>query len=338
MNALSFFRARAGLALAALVFLVLAVIFLQCFVRTKLHGAAVRASAVDYSRQENWLSLDRRGAQNAVDVFFLYPTCYFSGEKDFCEVDDGAMRAEAQKLRDAHSGIFDKANFFAPYYRQLGIPYMKKTLLLGLLPAAVEAVPLEDCKRAFQAYLEAAGNGRPLIFASHSQGSLVMKALLLWIKEEYPAVLERTVAAYLIGFSVNERYTRKLGLDFAQGADDTGVIISYNTETPEARFNPFIFLRPGTLAINPINWRRDETYAGFEQSLGSRVRFGEEPPVERPHFADARLNLSRGTVVTGAAISDSYWAPGVLHRYDYDLYYYDLRENVRVRILSFFAK
>ena len=323
---------------AALIALPLAgflLVYLKTRIETIGYARQINAAPVDYARAENWLSLDGRNGAYPADVFFLYPTCYFIDKTEFCPVDDAGMRSEAQKLRDAHIGIFDRANFFAPYYRQLSIPYIKKTTIFGMLNTAVQAVPLEDCKNAFIRYLENDNRGKPVIFASHSQGTIVMKELLVWIKEKYPEVLNRTIAAYLIGFPVNEKYLKKTGLAFAQGGDDTGVIISYNTESPAASYNPFIFMRRGTLVINPINWKRDTTYAEKKESLGSYVRFGDAPPVDRFNFADAYLNLKRGTVVTNAAIIDAYWAEGVLHRYDYDLFYYDLQHNVRKRTAAF---
>jgi hypothetical protein len=323
--------------LVALPLLIFLFLHLQTYFLTMKYAEKTRAAPVDYTRAENWLSQDG-GGEKPIDVFFLYPTCYFFDKADFCPVDDADMRAEAQKLRDAHRGIFDQAAFFAPYYRQLSIPYMKKTLVLGVLNKAIRDIPLQDCKNAFEQYLQNDNKGKPLIFASHSQGSIVMKELLVWIQDAYPDVIERTIAAYVIGFTVNDAYVKKTKLSFAQGSDDTGVIVSYNTESPEAAFNPFIFMRRGTLIINPINWKRDTTYASAEESRGSRVRFGDAPPEDRFHFADAALNLKRGTVVTNAAVYDDYWAKGVLHRYDYDLFYYDLQHNVRARTAAFLEK
>ncbi|MDR2516719.1 MAG: DUF3089 domain-containing protein [Spirochaetaceae bacterium] len=322
----------AVIALPVLVFLAFC---LAARITVTVHGKKASSAPVDYSRAENWLSLSGKNGEHPVDIFFLYPTCYFVDKNDFCPVDDADMRGEAQKLRDAHIGIFDQTNFYAPYYRQLSIPFIEKTMILGALDKAVEAVPLPDCKNAFEYYLEHYNRGKPLVFASHSQGSLVMKELLLWIKERHPEVLGRTAAAYVIGFTVNEAYVKKSGLGFARGNDDTGVIISYNTESPGVSYNPFTFMRRGTLVINPINWKRDETYAGKEESLGSHIRFGDTPAVDRFHFADARLDLKRGTVVTSAELTEDYWARGVLHRYDYDLFYYDLQHNLRRRIAAF---
>ena len=313
---------------------------LHLYSRITIKGYAkkIASAPVDYSSAQNWLSLKGASSQKAVDVFFLYPTCYFINEVDFCPVDDPDMRKEAQKIRDAHIGIFEQANFYAPYYRQLSIPFIEKLTILMLLDQAIDAVPLQDAKNAFEYYLQHYNKGKPIIFASHSQGSIVMKELLLWIKKEHPEILDRTVAAYLIGFPVNENYLKKLGLEFAKGADDTRVVISYNTESTTAKYNPFIFMRRGNISINPINWKRDETYASKQESLGSFVRFGDNPPVNRFNFADARLNLKRGTVISNAEILDDFWSEGVLHRYDYDLFYYDLQHNISTRIASYLKK
>ncbi|MDR2589244.1 MAG: DUF3089 domain-containing protein [Spirochaetales bacterium] len=314
------------------------VLYIQTHITAARYAKEVGASPANYALAENWLSLQGENGDKPADVFFLYPTCYFVNEKEFCALDDPDMREEAQKLRDAHIGIFDYANFYAPYYRQLSIPYIEKTLLLGTLNQAVAAVPLQDCKNAFEYYLRTYNRGKPIIFASHSQGTVVMKEILVWVKEKYPELLERTIAAYLIGFTVNEDYVKKTGLDFTGKSDDTGVIISYNTESPGVNYNPFTFMRRGTLVVNPINWKRDETYAGKEESLGSHIRFGDAPPVDRFHFADAQINQKRGTVITNAEVTEDYWSRGVLHRYDYDLFYYDLQHNVRKRMAVFFEK
>ena len=50
----------------------------------------------------------------------------------------------------------------------------------------------------------------------------------------HPEYLERMVAAYVVGYSITEDFLKaNPHLKFAEGADDTGVIISYNTEGQE---------------------------------------------------------------------------------------------------------
>ena len=51
--------------------------------------------------------------------------------------------------------------------------------------------------------------------------------------------------------------------------DDTGVIISYNTEGAGNGDN--IVVLPGAISINPLNWKRDETYASAEENLGGFI-------------------------------------------------------------------
>ena len=82
------------------------------------------------------------------------------------------------------------------------------------------------------------------------------------------------VAAYVIGYSVTkddlEEYPH---LKFATGEDDTGVIISWNTEgkknVEEKAYN--IVVLPNEISINPLNWKLDDTYAPASENLGSMI-------------------------------------------------------------------
>jgi hypothetical protein len=147
----------------------------------------------------------------------------------------------------------------------------------------------------------------------------------------------------MIGFAINPDYLNQVGLPFAQGADDTGAIICYNTESPGAAASPFTMsLYKDCLAINPINWKTDDTYASKDESLGSRIRPEDATANlsagDHPHFADAQIDLARGTVVTHAPVeSGGFWPKGILHHYDYDLFYYDLQRNVKTRIQAYLS-
>jgi len=314
--------------------------FLALFACAAMFGFAACAASnktVSYNDKNNWLSLPENEKDKKADVFFIYPTCFFPETVDAksCAITDAGMRSEAKKIKEAHSGIFESARFFAPYYRQLSIGYIEKLGSMDKVDIALKEIPFEDCKAAFETYLNKYNEGRPIIFASHSQGTMVLRQLLLWLKEAHPAVLKRVIAAYMIGFSITPEFIAEVGLPFAQGKDDVGVIISYNSESPNTALNPFIMILPGAMAINPINWRRDETYASKKESLGSRIRFDDENEIrDMPHFADAKLNLKRGGAVqTNAPLkAGAPWPDGVLHRYDFDIFYYDLKKNVDDRI------
>jgi len=70
----------------------------------------------------------------------------------------------------------------------------------------------------------------------------------------HPEVYERMIAAYCIGISITSDFLAKHPfLKFAQRADDTQVIISYNTDAPGVtEANPIV--NTNALVINPLSW------------------------------------------------------------------------------------
>ena len=161
-----------------------------------------------------------------------------------------------------------------------------------------------------------------------------MLTVLSEYMKNHPDRYERMVAAYLIGYSVTDSYlAANPHLRFAQGADDTGVIISYNTQSDRFEgVNPLVF--PGAQVINPITWSRGEELAEPHQSLGARIK-GRDTDCA----SDARIDLSRCALICSTAeesrLKSEIFEAGVYHNHDYGLYYYDLRRNAGVRIESF---
>jgi hypothetical protein len=162
------------------------------------------------------------------------------------------------------------------------------------------------------------------------------------------------IAAYVVGYSITPRYlSQNPILKFATGASDTGVIVSWNTEAPTvAGTNPVLL--PGGLAINPITWTRSQTEATAKQNLGSielnpatgTPVLNNDGTVKRVMgLADARVNKAKGVVIcsTVNAANPPYYTPGgfpmgVLHPFDYPLYYFDIRANAANRVERFFAR
>ena len=166
---------------------------------------------------------------------------------------------------------------------------------------------------------------------------------LMAVKKQHPEYLERMVAAYVIGFSVTEEYlANNPHLKFATGADDTGVIISYNTEGPENSDSNNCVVKEGAISINPINWKLDDTYAAIEENLGSKDEEGNSIPA----LADAKVDTKRGVVIcttfkntpeTKEMIAE-FFGEESFHLYDYSFYHDNLRKNVSDRIEAFLNK
>ncbi|MDO4289397.1 MAG: DUF3089 domain-containing protein [Eubacterium sp.] len=305
----------------------------------------------DYTRDENWMYRPENPELPA-DVFYLYPTAYYKTPQGpmVCDASHQGMRLRAREHVDYKGSAFLTAgNYFVPYYRQAALECLLN-LDITENEAAFAQGPVTDCLGAFHHYITHLNQGRPFILAGHSQGSLMMQCILSEYFKKHPEVQQRMIAAYCIGFAVTRDFMKKNPhLKFAQGRQDLGSIISYNTEAP-GYTGPNITLAPEALVINPISWRRDETLAPAAQSLGSRIVLrdarGCVTAVEdRPHFADAQLDLKRGVVVCSTVPAADFrvigqeaaFPQGVMHTADYPLYYYDLRKNAEERAAAWFS-
>lgn len=293
----------------------------------------------DYSTAGNWLFVSGNEASKPVDIFFAYPTTYSGGEVS-CAVTDPGMRRGARVIRESEATAYEEsANLFMPYYRQVNAGHVL-TLPEDQKDKLMRDIPAQDLLEAFRYYLTHYSNGRPFILAGHSQGSNSLLYVLEYIRSR-PELLDRLVAAYIIGYSVTPAYlARNVPLRFAEGRTDTGVIISWNTESPGVtERNPVV--EPGALAINPITWTTDESLAGADLSLGARIEQSSGAYVKKEYFADAQVNRTRGVIVCSTVDPEDYKLPipvfplGVLHGGDYPFYYYDLQQNVKDRVESY---
>lgn len=299
-------------------------------------------TATDYSVASHWLSMPAV-LDKTVDVFYLYPTAWQKlnppdpNEPNICKIDNASMLLGSKSAFARQATAFETvANVFAPYYRQADAAYT-----LGLAEPerqkVVAAEPSVDGLAAFDYYIKNKNNGRPFILAGHSQGSNVLLNVLSEYMAKNPDVYKRMVAAYVIGYSVTNTYlANNPHLKFAQGADDTGVIISYNTQSPDlaADKNPVVL--PGALVINPITWTTSPALAAKSVGLGSFMPV-DGALVKVPQYADAQVDAAKGALITNANPTGLTlnFGPGIYHSYDYPFYYFNLRENAANRISKY---
>jgi len=187
----------------------------------------------DYSKSANWLALpSAKSARKKVDVFFLYPTVYEQSSPSdpmVCGIDNSQMQSGAKAAFSRDATVFAPlADIYAPYYQQAAISVLN--LPLDQQQAIVGGVPTSDAIAAFDYFIKHYNKGRPFILAAHSQGSNIMINLMAEYMKKNPDVYKRMIAAYVPGYSITPQYlAQNTELKFAIGADDTGVIVSYNT-------------------------------------------------------------------------------------------------------------
>ena len=307
------------------------------------------ADAPDYSLPDCWLQVPE--ITKDVDTFYVYSTVYFDssfeeGAPDYAALDNPEMLLGALGEYATNASVYeDSTNVFVPYYRQAGMRYANEVSKTGNIDAVLSGISYDDMSAALDYYFEKCNNGRPFIIAGHSQGSAMVRYILKNYFKKHPEYYERMVAAYAIGYSITkEDLESNPHMKFATGESDTGVIISWHTEGPknveENARN--VAVLPHGISINPLNWKRDETYAPASENLGSYMPNAESEMYEITDVgADAKVVLNRGVIVTNTTYDQyapaEFFGPQSFHEDDYTLYYNNLKANVAKRIAAYMA-
>jgi pimeloyl-ACP methyl ester carboxylesterase len=308
-------------------------------------------SAPDYSVDTSWVAKPVV-KEKAVDVFYVYPTIYVGSEPQNMDTSDPKLRANAKGLLRAQAGVYSPyANLFTPFYRQQTAATQSMEPNNGGRNAFVDPLfrtGYRDVERAFDYYIENLNDGRPFILAGHSQGSMVVIELLRR-RLNNPELHKRMIAAYPIGYSVIEHDLEKYPwIRLARGETDTGVVITFNTQGPEAVGSPVLL--KNAVAINPLNWKTDGTAA--PRGLNIKARFFNDATGELietvDNFAGAYIDTDTGALIATDIqtpesdkidlVNMGRWPKQVYHRYDYAFWYDNIKENVKKRIDAFLAQ
>lgn len=288
--------------------------------------------APDYADPSMWFIREAMLGDAGVDVFYTCPTeiitDYISGWKSY-----GHMNVYDDNQRKTFSVDFEKAmplfgitaNFYSFYYRQATLQtFASESLLSNRFPYAYQ-----DIKRAFNYYLEHFNNGRPFIIAGYSQGG---KATVELLKELQPSHMKRLVAAYVIGHKVTEADLLSPNIIPAKGANDVGVTCCFSSVGDERSIWPII-QQPVACAINPINWKTDDTPAEIPWLTGVNA----EKPVTVRKDLERNIMFVDNYIVEDFGFYPVTWIMGEknYHRYEFTLYAPSIAQNVADRIAAF---
>lgn len=302
----------------------------------------------DYASDFAWVSkpdvIDK-----PVDVFYVHPTIYTDTNPVNMDISNPDMRDFASGLLTAQAGVYSPyANLFAPFYRQQSSATQSMAANNGGKDAFADPsfkIGYDDVQRAFDYYIENLNNGRPFILAGHSQGSMVVIELLR-NRLKNSDLQKKLIAAYPIGYSVTKKDLANYPwIRLAQGETDTGVIITYNTQGPNAGVSPVLLT--DAVAINPLNWKTDSTLAISKMNIEA-VFFNDSTGevIEKiPHLTGAYIDLKTGALIATDIknvqsekinlTNLGRWSSEVYHKYDYSFFYGNLKENVEKRIKSY---
>jgi hypothetical protein len=268
--------------------------------------------------------------ETQADVFFIHPTIYdndadsaswnawLNDEKVNTETDNTTILLQASVFNGS-------SRVFAPRYRQANMEVFYK---MGT-PRATEAFDLaySDVKTAFQCYLKNENNGRPIVIAGHSQGAL--HAILL-LKEFFDGtpLQKQLVCAYIPGYPIKKEDFKSIPA--SEKPEQTGCFAAWRSyikgEMPK-RVEPE---KGNSICVNPLTWNTYNDWASPEQHKG--IMLGFESIIPNTLSTGIEPNTKILWVDVPPQILEMLEKKKDLHIYDINLFWMNIRENVKLRI------
>lgn len=304
----------------------------------------VHASAPDYSKEDSWSALPFRqdvadivvkgetwisDSLKDVDVFYVHPTIYQKGPLWNASLDMHKLNRKVDKypVRLQASVFNASCRVFAPRYRQAVVKvfYEKSEDGFKALDFAYQ-----DVKRAFRYYLKHFNKGRPFIIAGHSQGTYHTRRLL---QEEIDTtkLLEQMVAAYVIGFAVNDSMYENIKL--CNSESETGCFISWMSY--KSGYKPSGWWFENAQSLNPLSWESDTSEIRIDDYDGTIV-LNPNRHFSRP--MSVKVKRLEGEILWVKTKAPWLRMMKNLHVADYSLFYRSIRENVKTRAKAYFEK
>ncbi len=268
-----------------------------------------------------------------VDVFFIYPTIYTKKQKKtnpwFADVNDEKLNKKiANSTIKYQSTVFNaSAKVYSPLYRQSHIAVYYSDL--GLKVDALQ-YSYQDVKRAFIYYLENFNHGRPIIIASHSQGTNHATSLLREFFEHKP-LKKQLVAAYLVGMPMRKGTFDSIPI--CEDETQTNCWMCWNTFKRGYYPPQHDFWFDDALSINPLSWTTDSTYVSWGENRGGLMKNYKKI---RQGLTDAQNNDGMVWSAKPKFFGNFLFNKKRYHIVDYNLFYMNIRENVELRVEQFF--
>jgi len=266
---------------------------------------------------------------SSVDVFFLHPTTYtakLKGKKTNADIDDSYINAKTDYSTILYqASVFNQhARVFCPRYRQAHIGNFFSSDTTKTQPAFELAY--DDISTAFEYYMLHYNNGRPIIIASHSQGSKLAERLLKDYFEEKPLV-NQLVVAYIAGWAVPKEYFTSLKM--CEDSLQTGCICSWRTL--RNGFVPFYLKNEhgNSFATNPLTWTTKADYASKQLNKGSVLTSFNKVYKQT---TDAQISNGLLYVAKPKFPGSFFYFTKNYHIGDINLFYLNIRENLSQRI------
>ena len=191
------------------------------------------------------------------DVFYIYPTLFLDKKDSKWNADiyKSSIRDDVLKKAVAYqaSAWVEAGNLYVPFYRQAHYrifvnPYSEHGQEAGMLA-------YNDVRRAFEHYLKHYNQGKPIVIAAHSQGSLHAKKIIQEFFDGKP-LQKKLIAAYLIGVKIEKSMFKEI--EPLQLPEATGGFVTWNTYKKNKLPKRYQEWYKGGVVTNPISWNSEK--------------------------------------------------------------------------------
>lgn len=298
----------------------------------------------DYANPASWV---RMGETDSVlpefEVFYIYPTLFQNKRRPVMDHRFDRIRTKASDYIGLTFGLLTDPvhplKLYAPFVRQADYSTALETDFSSGLSGTLLQYGIEDTKTAFAHFMKFFHTpGMPYVLIGHSQGASDLYELLRATPEITPE--SGFAAAYLAGLpkktaaGIEQDFAGR-GIRLGKGADDTGVILTWNTIAEDAGDN--IFTVPGGAVVNPVNWKMDGTPADLSKSQETAYFYvSEKEPAGT--FKASRLNGAHAEPERGALVvnlprdsefdASAQMGEGIFHANDIFFFAGFLRDNM----------
>lgn len=270
---------------------------------------------------------------STVDVFFIHPTTYTDKNYNSWNADINNLilneRTDKSTILYQASVFNESCRIFAPRYRQAHINafYIDPNTAKPYFDTAYE-----DIRKAFEFYLENYNNGRPIIIAAHSQGTKHAGRLIKEYFENKP-LYSKLVCAYVIGMPIPENYFSNIPV--CENPEQTGCYVGWRTF--KSGYVPDFVEKEKfkSIVVNPLTWKIDNKKASKKLNRGGVLKNFNKIVTG---VADAEIHGNILWSCKPDVFGKIFFTKKNFHIGDINLYYVNIRENVKNRINAYWKK
>ncbi len=274
-------------------------------------------------------------ADTSVDIFFIHPTTYLDNTKPFGQnavIENDVLNHTTDKTAILYQAtVFNAAGrLFAPRYRQAHISsYFPKASTDTIEALQAFDTAYADIKTAFEYYLKYLNNGKPIVIASHSQGTTHAKKLLNEFFDGKP-LQQKLVVAYLVGMPVEKKWFANILP--CNTPTQTNCFCSWRTFKNGYKPDYVLAEKDSVVVTNPITWNTEKPAATRFDNKGSILQNFNKL---KYNVVDANIAGNVLWTIKPRFFGNIFLTTKNYHIADYNFYYISIKENVALRIRSY---